>query len=72
MNAIDDLQYWRERAVQEQEAARSAHCSTARQCHRQLAAKYEARAMQLAITLHLGGWDASTIWVTRQAARTSG
>ena len=55
MNAIDDLRYMRTRAVQEQQAAKAAQCGTARECHERLAARYEARAMQLAIGLQLGG-----------------
>ena len=49
----DDLRYLRARAVQEQEAAGAAQCDTARKCHEQLAARYEARAMQLAMGLQL-------------------
>lgn len=55
MTAIDDLRYLQDRAVQEQRAARAAQCGTARKCHEQLAARYEAKALQLAISIQMSG-----------------
>jgi len=55
MTAIDDLRYLRERAVQEQQAATAAKSRAARQCHEQMAARYEANALQLAIGIQLSG-----------------
>jgi hypothetical protein len=53
MNPGDDLRYLRARQLEELKAADAAKCATARVCHEQLAARYEARAMQLAMSLHL-------------------
>lgn len=39
----DDLDYWRARVVQEQDAARQAKCDAARVVHDQLAAMYESK-----------------------------
>jgi hypothetical protein len=55
VNGIDDLRYLRGRVVQEQQAAQAARTAAARTCHQQLAARYEALAMLLAINLQLSG-----------------
>lgn len=39
----DDLDYWRARVMQEQDAARQAKCDTARVVHDQLATMYESK-----------------------------
>ena len=69
MTASDDLSYFRARAVQEQKAAQSAQSSEARECHGQLAAKYEARAVQLAICLQLSGGAPISFSIGSQSAQ---
>ena len=39
----DDLNYWRARVMEEQDAARQAKCEPARLVHDQLAALYESK-----------------------------
>lgn len=39
----DDLNYWRARVMEEQDAARQAKCEPARLVHHQLAAMYESK-----------------------------
>ena len=39
----DDLNYWRARVMEEQDAARHAKCEPARLVHHQLAAMYESK-----------------------------
>ena len=65
MKPLQDLEYLRSRAVQEQQAAVASSCSTARRCHEQLAAEYEARAIQLAIGLQFRAAPATTGWAAK-------
>ena len=68
MSRIEDLEYLRSRAVQEQAAAAASRCGTARVCHEQLAAQYEARAMQLAIGLQFASSAPARIELNRVRA----
>jgi hypothetical protein len=47
----DDASYYRQRASQEQRAARNATCAAARERHEELASLYRFRATLLAATL---------------------
>lgn len=51
---LDDANYYRERAIQEQVAAQDAVCDEARQRHQELAMMYRFRAAML--TTHPSSW----------------
>lgn len=50
----DDYAYFRSRAVQEEEAARSAACDAARERHLELADAYRARCILILATMDTG------------------
>lgn len=48
---LDDYAYFRRRAAQEEEAARSARCNEARICHQDLAVAYRASCARISADL---------------------